>query len=98
MDLQSPPLRHLLFVYSKQLESEQSTKNTHAKNGVGFTRFDAPLLTSLAQQVLKGKTLSERQTEVLLNRLRKYHKQTPPEDFDVLTVTLQPPQEPMLIE
>jgi len=43
--------RALLVIYGKQTEDEKSAEVTVASNGVGFSGFDAELLTSFAKQL-----------------------------------------------
>lgn len=40
--------RMLQFLYSCQTASEQAGENTEDSNGVGFTGYDAPFLSSVA--------------------------------------------------
>ncbi len=45
------------------------------KNGQGFTAFDSPLLTSLAEQLITRKRLSNSQNMILLRRMPRYTRQ-----------------------
>jgi hypothetical protein len=53
--------RALVALYKKQTADEQSTESTRHTNGVGFAQNDAAFLSSLAKQVLAGRTLSAKQ-------------------------------------
>jgi hypothetical protein len=68
-------IRGLLALYQRQTESEKSTATTDASNKMGFSVFDAELLSSFAKQVLNGDTLSQRQIDVIRRRLPKYVNQ-----------------------
>jgi hypothetical protein len=65
----------LLRIYERQTEEEQASQSTHVHNGVGFTGADAEILSSFAQQVQRGRTLSAKQMDLLNRRIRKYARQ-----------------------
>ena len=75
-------LRALTVVYQGQTQSEQVRSTTTELNGVGFTAFDAEILTSFAKQVERWNAtdhtrryatpLSERRMELLFKRIPKY--------------------------
>src|SRR5512138_141472 len=65
----------LLYLYGYQTVEEQATQSTDNLNGVGFNMLDATLLSSFAEQVLKGWELSEKQFNRMRLMLPKYHKQ-----------------------
>lgn len=65
----------LLYLYQFQTPQEQSTEQTIEQNGSGFNHVDAEILSSFAQQVLKGYELSPKQITILKLRLPKYHGQ-----------------------
>jgi len=44
--------RGLLALYARQTTEERMCESTHSHNSVGFSAFDAPILTSFAKQVL----------------------------------------------
>jgi hypothetical protein len=67
--------RALVALYHKQTEAEKSTSTTDASNKVGFSSFDARLLSSFAEQTLRGRPLSQKQLEIVRKRLIKYMKQ-----------------------
>ena len=67
--------RALLRIYSNQELDEQLVADTTKRNGIGFTPADAPILTSLAKQMLERNWLSPRQWEILYKLLPKYARQ-----------------------
>ena len=67
--------RALLRIYANQELDEQLIADTTKRNGVGFTPADAPILTSLAKQVLERNWLSVKQWEILYKLLPKYARQ-----------------------
>ena len=67
--------RALLRVYANQELDEQLLADTTKRNGIGFTPADAPILTSLAKQMLERNWLSVKQWEILYKLLPKYARQ-----------------------
>jgi len=65
----------LLRIYDRQTADEQATQTTRNTNGIGFTGADATILSSFAQQVQAGRTLSAKQMMLLRNKIRKYARQ-----------------------
>ena len=68
-------LRALEVVYARQTMSEQNMRDTHDANGVGFTAFDAEILSSFAEQFEVRHTLSLKQKKLLHKKIPKYWKQ-----------------------
>lgn len=64
--------RGLLRIYERQTASEQRADTTTDANGVGFSAFDAEILSSFAKQLLQGKTLSPRQMELARKKVVRY--------------------------
>ncbi len=65
--------RAILAIYKKQTEDEQRLQETNRNNGVGFTGADARILSDLAQQILRGHHLSEKQlTKIAYRKIAKY--------------------------
>jgi hypothetical protein len=52
-----------------------SDPKTIEKNGVGFTKTDAEIMSSIYSQYLKTGRISDRQMQVVLKRIPKYWKQ-----------------------
>ena len=68
-------LRLLLILYRRQTLSEQRDGFSREQNGVGFSKFDASLLTSIAEWGQRRGFLTLKQVEVVRRRLRKYVRQ-----------------------
>lgn len=45
-----PDLEHLMIVYDGQTGKEKADGTTHGDNGIGFNKFDAPILTPIAEK------------------------------------------------
>ena len=56
--------RALIVIFNNQELDEQSSDSTHKANGIGFTAFDAEILSSFAKHILKGRSLSVKQMEI----------------------------------
>lgn len=67
--------RALLAIYEFQTAEEQDLGATVEHNKVGFSGADADILTSFAEQVKSGRTLSRKQMAVLFKRMPKYWRQ-----------------------
>ncbi len=78
-------LRALTVIYQGQTDQEQSALTTIEANSVGFSAFDAEILTSFAQQVERWERsdptrrypspLSPKQMALLFKRIPKYAQQ-----------------------
>jgi len=67
--------RAILKLYECQTAAEQTIGNTTDNNGVGFNGLDGVILSSFAQQLLKGRTLTAKQLVIAHKKLPKYGKQ-----------------------
>jgi hypothetical protein len=67
--------RSLVKLFEKQTEDEKSSEETKHHNGVGFNGTDGKFLSSLAKQVLQGRTLTEKQLTHARKKLIKYSGQ-----------------------
>ena len=65
-------VRALVRIYENQTADEQEIGATVHHNSVGFNGVDAELLTSFAQQVKQGRSLSPRQRQFLHKKMPKY--------------------------
>jgi hypothetical protein len=72
----------LIVLFKRQTEDEQVSETTQVHNQMGFTAYDAELLSSFAKQVIRNKynrgmgcRLTERQFEIARKRVEKYAKQ-----------------------
>jgi len=67
--------RAIVKLYELQTADEQASQTTHNVNGVGFNGTDANILSSFAEQILKGRTLSPKQLAIAYKKLPKYSRQ-----------------------
>lgn len=65
----------ITMIYSKQTQSEQASQMTRDHNNVGFSAFDAEILSSFAERLQSGRALTERQMAVGRKKIRRYWKQ-----------------------
>jgi hypothetical protein len=65
-------LRALVVVYSGQTQAERINEETSEHNGIGFTAFDAGILSSLSLQYTETGRLSNKQLELLFDKMPKY--------------------------
>lgn len=57
--------RALVALATRQTQDEFNTEQTRLQNGIGFTGSDAKIMTSMAKQVSRGRTLTEKQLAYL---------------------------------
>lgn len=67
--------RAIVKLFERQTSDEQSSQNTKMANGQGFTSNDAFILSSFAEQINRGRTLSPKQLAIAFHKLPKYGKQ-----------------------
>lgn len=66
-------LRALQRIYEGQTYEELNEENTKELNGLGFTGFDAPILTSIYKSYLEhNKRLTPKQMQVVMKMMGKY--------------------------
>lgn len=66
-------LRALQRIYDGQTQEELNEESTKELNGLGFTGFDAPILTSIYKSYLEhGKRLTPKQMNVVKKMMVKY--------------------------
>ena len=68
-------LRGLVRIYEYQTAHEQSVGDTVENNGVGFSGINGDILSSFAEQVKKGRTLSLKQMSVVYGSMPMYAAQ-----------------------
>jgi hypothetical protein len=68
-------LRGLLAIYKRQTSDEQINHSTSHTNGIGFNRYDAEFMTSLAEQYQKKGSLTLKQLKACRKTILKYTKQ-----------------------
>jgi len=66
---------HLLIVYDNQTGQEKGALNTKKRNGVGFNKADAPILSELAEKFLHDGFFTPAELEIVSERIAKYHNQ-----------------------
>lgn len=62
----------ITLLYGFQTSSEQEAQATAERNGAGFNGTDAFILSSFAEQIAKGRTLSPKQLAIAFKKLPKY--------------------------
>ena len=62
----------LMRIYDNQTAGEQSSEDTHALNGIGFTTGDARLLTRFAEWYKSHGWLSTKQMKWVYAKMGKY--------------------------
>jgi len=67
--------RAIVKLWERQTADEQNAKTTGHNNGIGFNGTDAFILSSFAEQISKGRTLSVKQLAIAYRKLPKYSKQ-----------------------
>jgi len=67
--------RAIVAIYKRQTADEQASKTTRVHNSVGFSAIDAQLLTSFAEQIGRGRTLSEKQLTLGRAKIKRYWRQ-----------------------
>jgi len=67
--------RAIVKLWERQTTDEQIAQNTGHDNGVGFNSTDAFILSSFAEQINKGRTLSPKQLQISFKKLPKYSRQ-----------------------
>lgn len=65
-------VKALMRVYESQTPSEKELKATYIHNKVGFCTRDAGILSSFAEQLKAGHTLSEKQMSLARRLMPKY--------------------------
>ena len=67
--------RAITVLYGYQTSEEQEAGATKLQNGAGFNGTDAFILSSFANQLEKGRTLSPKQLAIAHKKLPKYRGQ-----------------------
>ena len=70
-----PDIRKLMIVYGNQTGDEKSEGETIQENGVGFNKFDASDLTSIAESFASCGWITPEQLHEVSRRIQKYHAQ-----------------------
>lgn len=67
--------RALLLLYGYQTSTEKQVNESNCKNHVGFTQWDAQILSRLAKFFLRTGFLTAGQQRIIFNRIPKYWRQ-----------------------
>jgi hypothetical protein len=67
--------RAIVKLWERQTADEQNAKTTGHNNSIGFNGTDAFILSSFAEQINKGRTLSVKQLAIAYRKLPKYSRQ-----------------------
>ena len=67
--------RAIVVLHQRQTVDEQASQMTRNVNGAGFNSTDAFILSSFAEQINKGRTLSPKQLAIAHKKVVKYAKQ-----------------------
>lgn len=84
----------LVKVYSFQTDDEQSAGNTVYLNGTGFSSQDSDILSSLAEQYIDRKNLTDKQLAYVQKATKKYWRQVRLELPPVDTLVIRKKEEP----
>ena len=68
-------IKKLMIVYGGQTGEERSEGATIKDNGKGFNKFDAPILTPIAEEYKSQGWITRSQLEEVSHRIQKYHAQ-----------------------
>lgn len=64
--------RGIVAIYNLQTQEEKLGRHAKVGNGLGFSQYDAGFLSSLAQQLIAGQTLSRKQFDAGRRAIKKY--------------------------
>jgi hypothetical protein len=67
--------RAVVVIYEKQTASEKTSLQTREANGVGFNMMDAEILSSFAEKLKKGWSMSPKQMAIIHKKMPKYANQ-----------------------
>ena len=67
--------RCLIKLFERQTAEEQNSDITIHRNGMGFSAYDADILSSMAKQFQRYGKLTDKQLYVARKKLQKYIKQ-----------------------
>ncbi len=70
-----PDLDHLMIVYDGQTGREKTEGTTCRDNGIGFNKFDAPVLTPIAEKYASSGYVTREELSIVSRLIRKYHRQ-----------------------
>ena len=70
-----PDLDHLIIVYRNQTADEKGEGMTQKRNGIGFNKHDAPILTAIAENYLENGFVFQDDFVTVSRLIQKYHAQ-----------------------
>ena len=70
-----PDLDHLVTVYKNQTSNEKGEGIAEKKNGIGFNKHDAPILTSIAENYIECGFVYNDDFAIVSRLIQKYHAQ-----------------------
>jgi len=68
-------VRALMKIYSYQTAEEMKSENTKVTNNIGFSSYDAGMLSQFAKQFQRKKCLSQKQMTIVTKIMPKYWRQ-----------------------
>jgi hypothetical protein len=68
-------LKGVVALYKLQTADEKAYKHTNESNGVGFSAYDAPYMTKIAERVISKRGLTKMEVANLRVKLLKYSNQ-----------------------
>lgn len=68
-------IRALYCIHARQTADEQAGGHTRHTNGIGFSRYDAPLLSDYVRQHRQLGFLSKKQIAIARNKVKRYWRQ-----------------------
>lgn len=67
--------RAVVAIYKLQTEAEKAIEATTDANNVGYSAFDAEIMSSFASRLLKGWPLTEKQMVIARKKISHYSRQ-----------------------
>ena len=64
-----------MIVYGGQTGEEKGAQTAKKQNGVGFNKFDAPLLTPIAESYMTQGWVHRYELNIVSRAIQKYHSQ-----------------------
>ena len=68
-------IRAVIQIYKRQTFDEQMFQESNLINGVGFSKNDAPFLTTVAMAFISGKEVDKKTFEITRNKMLHYWRQ-----------------------
>ena len=68
-------IRAVIQIYNRQTFDEQIEQESNVENGIGFSKNDAPFLSTVAIAFISGKQVDKKTFEITRNKMMHYWKQ-----------------------